>query len=235
MSFIAENLKRIREEIAEACLKAGRKPQEVALLAVSKTHPAEAILEAYAAGQRLFGESYAQEYGAKAAEIEAQGDCPKIEWHYIGALQTNKAKYIAGKTALIHSVDSLKLALEIDKRAKNVGAVQAILVEVNTGGEESKAGAASDELFRLLEQIGSMENLRCEGLMTLPPFLPPDEVRPYFEQLYKLNEAAKSRGLLPFGKHLSMGMSGDFSAAIECGSTIVRIGTAIFGERSYAR
>ncbi|GAB4296893.1 MAG: YggS family pyridoxal phosphate-dependent enzyme [Myxococcota bacterium] len=232
MTTVAENLENIRRAIADACKKAGRKTDEVTILAVSKTHNTDKIIKAYNAGQKIFGENYVQEYLKKADAIKKMGGCDDIEWHFIGSLQTNKVKYIVGRTTLIHTVDRLKLAKEIDLRAEKAEIVQSVLVEVNLGGEETKTGVARNELFQLLEEIGELEHLRVEGLMTIPPLLPADEVRPYFVELAELFEQAKIRSLLPFGRHLSMGMSGDFSVAIECGATIVRIGTAIFGART---
>ena len=232
MNSPQENLKQLREKIDEACKRAGRRSEDVKLLAVSKTKPLSDIIDAYNGGQRLFGENYVQEYAKKVEDIRATGKCDDIEWHYIGSLQTNKVKYIVGLTALIHTVDRAKLAGEIEKRAAAKGIVQPVLVEVNVGGEASKSGATADGMFELLEDIAKLERLRCDGLMTMPPFLPPEEARPYFEEMARLKEKAVERGLLEKNAHLSMGMSGDFEPAIDCGATIIRIGTAIFGPRS---
>lgn len=232
MSVVAENLKRIRQEISAACVKASRLPDEITLVAVGKNHPVEKLIEAYNTGHRVFAENYVQEYIKKADVLKEAGKYGDIEWHYIGSLQTNKVKYIVGRTALIHTVDREKLAAEIDKRAESLNIIQRVLVEVNTGGEGSKTGVQPDGLFELLGTLNEMKHIRCEGLMTLPPFLPPDEVKPYFVKLNELYSETKLKGLLPYAKHLSMGMSGDFAAAIECGATIIRVGTAIFGQRS---
>lgn len=225
---IAANLARIRTEIAAACARHGRDPATVRLVAVSKTHPAQAILAACAAGQLLFGESYVQEFLTKAEAVTVP-----VQWHYIGHLQSNKARYLPGKVALIHSVDRLSLAEEISRQWGRHGLTAEILVEVNLGGETSKSGVSEAELEPLLRQLAVLPHLAVRGLMTLPPYLDnPEEVRPYFRRLRKLAE--ETNGLALPGvtmQELSMGMSHDFAVAIEEGATLVRIGTAIFGER----
>lgn len=223
MKEIAENLKAVRERIATAARKAGRNRADITLVAVSKMQGAEAVRSAYEAGHRVFGENYAQELEEKSRMLP--GD---IEWHFIGALQSNKVKKVLYVSSMIHSVDRLSLAKEIDKRAEE--SVR-ILIEVNIGGEATKSGSSEGETMMLLEQISSLPNIIVCGLMTMPPFFDdPDRARPYFAKLRELkNKLEKSTGLnLP---HLSMGMTGDFEAAIEEGATIVRVGTAIFGAR----
>jgi pyridoxal phosphate enzyme (YggS family) len=191
----------------------------VTLVAVSKSHPAEAIREAHAAGQRDFGENYVQEWREKA---EALADLPGIAWHFIGSLQTNKVKYLAGKVALVHTVDREELGREVAKRWERVGARARVLVEVNLGGEASKGGCPPAEVPGLVERLRTLPALEVAGLTCIPP--PEDDPRPHFRALRALRD---SLGLA----ELSMGMSGDYPVAIEEGSTLVRVGTAIFGER----
>jgi pyridoxal phosphate enzyme (YggS family) len=194
-------------------------PPGVTLVAVSKTHPPEAIREAFAAGQRDFGESYAQEWRAKA---DALADLAGLRWHFIGGLQTNKVKYLAGRVALVHSVDRLELAEEISRRWAKVGSTARVLLEVDLGGEERKAGCAPSEVEPLLARIRALPAIEVAGLTCIPP--PADDPRPHFRALRALRDRL---GLA----ELSMGMSGDWPVAVEEGSTLVRIGTAIFGER----
>jgi pyridoxal phosphate enzyme (YggS family) len=228
MIEIAANLARIRTEIAAACARCGRDPAEVRLVAVSKTHPAELVEAAGAAGQTLFGESYVQEFLTKVDAVRTP-----VEWHFIGHLQSNKVKYLPGKVSLIHSVDRLALAEEIDRQWGKHGLQAGILIEVNLGGEASKAGVAADELEALLRRLAQLRHLSVRGLMTLPPYLAdPAEVRPYFRTLRQLAQRLDALALPGVGMHeLSMGMSHDFAVAIEEGATLVRVGTAIFGER----
>lgn len=226
---ITANLARIRTEIATVCARCGRDPATVRLVAVSKTHPAQAILAACAAGQRLFGESYVQEFLAKAEEITAP-----VQWHYIGHLQSNKAKHLPGKVALIHSVDRFSLAEELSRQWGRHGLTAEILIEVNLGGETSKSGVSEAELMPLLRHLATLPNLAVRGLMTLPPFLDdPEAVRPYFRHLRELAEQIDTLSLPGVVmRELSMGMSHDFAVAIEEGATLIRVGTAIFGERA---
>jgi pyridoxal phosphate enzyme (YggS family) len=225
---IAANLARIVEEIATVCARCGRDPATVRLVAVSKTHPAEAVQAAAAAGQTLFGESYVQEFLAKADAVALP-----VQWHFIGHLQSNKARYLPGKVAMIHSVDRLSLAEEIDRQWRARGLTAEVLIEVNLGGESSKSGVGEAELEPLLRRLATLPHLTVRGLMTLPPYCDdPEEVRPYFRRLREL--AARIETLSLPGvvmRELSMGMSHDFAVAIEEGATLVRIGTAIFGER----
>jgi pyridoxal phosphate enzyme (YggS family) len=200
----------------------------VRLVAVSKTKPAAMIDEAAAAGQIIFGESYVQDFLGKIEEVRS-----KPEWHFIGALQSNKVKYLRGKVALIHSVDRLSLAREVDRQWGKLGRTVDILLQVNIGGEETKAGTAEEELKNLVRRTAELPNVRIRGLMTLPPFLDdPEEVRPYFRRLRELAEGIRKLGIAGVEmEELSMGMSHDFEVAVEEGATLVRVGTAIFGER----
>ncbi|MGB8930058.1 MAG: YggS family pyridoxal phosphate-dependent enzyme [Anaeromyxobacteraceae bacterium] len=194
-------------------------PASVTLVAVSKTHPPEAIREAFAAGQRDFGENYAQEWRAKA---DALADLPGLRWHFIGGLQTNKVKYLAGRVACVHTLDRLELAEEISRRWAKAGAVARVLLEIDLGGEERKAGCAPHEAAQLLSQVRALPAMEVAGLTCIPP--PAADPRPFFRELRTLRDRL---GL----QELSMGMSGDWPIAVEEGATLVRIGTAIFGAR----
>jgi PLP dependent protein len=228
---IAENLTRIRAEIAEACTRAHRPLADVALMAVSKVHPVESLIEAHAAGQRLFGENRVQEWQQKsgfAANLEG------LEMHLIGPLQSNKTTPAAKLFAAIDTVDSLRIARRLNEAARALGKTLPILIEVKLSHEESKHGLAPADLESLLAALRPLESLIPTGLMTVPPW-PADvanageEARPYFRELRRLREASLPN--CPTLTELSMGMSNDFDAAIEEGSTCVRIGTAIFGKR----
>lgn len=217
--------------MAAACERCGRAPESVRLVAISKFHPASDIAALAACGQREFGESYVQEALAKQDELVGQD----ILWHFVGGLQTKKARAVVGRFALAHSVDSEKLARELAKRAKEARILQPVLIEVNLGEEEQKAGVDEADLAELAALVASLKDRGCgldlRGLMCLPPvFDSPEEARPYFEHLRELrDELAQNLGQpLP---ELSMGMTGDFEAAIEEGATIVRVGTYIFGPR----
>lgn len=225
---IQDNLADINERILQACQRAGRDPKEVRLVAVSKTKPAAMIEEAAAAGQLLFGESYAQEFSTKFDELATA-----VEWHFIGGLQTNKVKYLRGKVNLIHSVDRLSLAQEINRQWAKTDQTADILIQLNLGAEISKSGADEAELEQLLRKVAELPNLRIRGLMALPPYLDdPEEVRPYFRRLRQLAEAMKDLNIPGVELlELSMGMSHDFEVAIEEGATLVRVGSAIFGAR----
>jgi PLP dependent protein len=229
---ISENLAAVRERISAAARRAGRNPKEIALMAVSKTQPGERIRDAYAAGQRLFGENRIQEFAAKAGSVE---DLRNAEWHMIGHLQTNKAAKAVELFHAVDSVDSLKLAEKLDSAAGSAGKKLKVLIEINVGGETAKSGipAESDELEQLLAAAARIEALAFCGLMTVPPFTEdPEGARPYFRKLHELRNsiAARNLGTVAMGE-LSMGMSHDFEVAIEEGSTCVRVGTAIFGAR----
>ena len=230
---IPENISAVRRRIAEAARRAGRRAEEIALMAVSKTHPPERIREVYAAGLRLFGENRVQEFAGKAAAL---ADLLGVDWHMIGHLQTNKAGRAAELFGAVDSVDSVKLAEKLDAAARNLGKKLGVLIEINVGGEAAKSGLApdSDELEALLKAAPRLEALEFRGLMTIPPFTDdPEDARPYFRAVRELRDAITARKLPAVGLGvLSMGMSHDFEAAIEEGSTCVRVGTAIFGERT---
>jgi pyridoxal phosphate enzyme (YggS family) len=215
---VHENLINVGAQIDAAARSAGRDPTAITLVAVSKTVPAERVREALRAGHTLFGENYAQELRDKARAPELAG----ARWHFLGPLQRNKVKYVVGVAELIHSVDSPSLLDEIAARADKLGVVQRCLVQVNVGREPQKSGCAPEALPALLRAFAERPSVRCEGLMCIPPDgVPP---RPFFDNLAKL-AAAERLGTL------SMGMSSDFVEAIAAGATIVRVGTAIFGER----
>ncbi|HKJ04777.1 MAG TPA: YggS family pyridoxal phosphate-dependent enzyme [Geopsychrobacteraceae bacterium] len=225
---IAANIAGIRDRIDAACERVNRNPAEVRLIAVSKVKPAELIDAAFACGQHLFGESYVQEFRDKSPLVKAP-----VEWHYIGGLQSNKVKYLRGKVAMIHSVDRLSLAKEISRQWDREETPVDILLQVNLGKEESKSGCDEDRLEAFAKQVSQLPNLHICGLMTLPPNLEnPEDVRPFFRRLRELSEQIGSMQLANVEmRELSMGMSGDFEVAIEEGATLVRVGTAIFGER----
>jgi len=226
---IAENIARLKEEIAAACRKAGRDEREVALMAVSKVHPVEAILEAYEAGQRLFGENKVQEYEAKSARV---GGLEGAQVHLIGPLQSNKTNKAAELFDAIDAVDALKIAERLEKAAAERGKLLPVLIEVKLSHEESKHGVAPEELPGLLDAMRGMTAVQAVGLMTVPPWSEDAETaRPYFRELRRLrDELVKTH---PGVTQLSMGMSNDFAVAIAEGSTCVRVGTAIFGKRVY--
>ncbi|MFQ5839184.1 MAG: YggS family pyridoxal phosphate-dependent enzyme [Candidatus Methylomirabilales bacterium] len=227
LDSLKARIDRVREAIAQAAERAGRRGEEVCLIAVAKTFPAEVSRQAVEAGITDLGESRVQEAQAK---IEALGSMAR--WHLVGRLQSNKAKVAVRLFDLIHSVDSLKLAQTLDRYAKAQGKVLRCLVEVNLGGEMSKGGTGPDGLAGLLEGLQGLPALRVEGLMALPPYHPdPEGSRPFFRRLRRLREDMKRRfPELPL-HHLSMGMSQDFPIAVEEGATMVRVGTAIFGSR----
>jgi pyridoxal phosphate enzyme (YggS family) len=232
---ISENIAVVSERINRAARRAGRSSDEIALMAVSKTQPAERIREAYAAGQFLFGENRVQEFAGK---ITALQDLKSAEWHMIGHLQTNKATKTGELFHTVDSVDSLKLAEKLDAAAGGLGKKLNVLIEINVGGESAKSGIAPDSLAldELLLAAPRLEALIFRGLMTVPPFTDdPEGARPYFRKLRELRDAIAARKLSAVAMdHLSMGMSHDFEVAIEEGSTCVRVGTAIFGERTKA-
>lgn len=225
---IARNLAEIRSQIAEVCRQCGRKTEDVRLVAVSKKKPASDIEAAIDAGQTLFGESYAQECLAKIEEVSKPA-----EWHFIGGLQSNKVKYLCGKVDMIHSVDRLSLAKEINRQWGKINSCVDILIQVNLGEEESKSGTTADNLMKLVQAIAGFQHIRIKGLMTLPPWAEdPEDVRPYFRQLRELAQQITEKQLPDvIMQELSMGMSHDFAVAIEEGATMVRVGTAIFGAR----
>ena len=228
--MIKENLQEIEKNILKACEKAGRKREEVTLIAVSKTKPVSMVEEVYETGIRDFGENKVQEMCDKFEVL------PKdIRWHMIGHLQTNKVKYLMDKAYLIHSVDSLKLANEIEKQASKCNKTVDILIEVNIAGEESKFGLAKEEVLALVCDIAKFSHLRIKGLMTIAPYVEdPEDNRLYFRQIKQLSVDINNQNIDNVSMDiLSMGMSGDYSVAIEEGATMVRVGTSIFGERVY--
>ena len=230
---VSQNIARVRERIAAAARRARRDPNEIALMAVTKTFPAERIREAYEAGLRLFGENRVQEFAGKASALR---DLRDAEWHMIGHLQTNKAAKAVELFAAVDSVDSLRLAQKLNASAQQLGKNLAVLIEINVGGEAAKSGVApgSRELDELLQGASELEHLEFRGLMTIPPFTDdPQHARPYFQNLRQLRDDIAARRLPNINMSvLSMGMSHDFEVAIEEGSTCVRLGTAIFGERT---
>ena len=229
MPRIADNLATVQGRIQRACTVAGRDPASVRLVAVSKLHPVGAVTEAAAAGQQIFGENYVQELVDKAAQLSAP-----LAWHMIGHLQSNKVKYLPGIVSMIHTVDRLSLAQEIDRQWRNKqGATCDVLVQVNVSGEVTKSGTTTAAVLELVRAIAVLPNIRIRGLMTMPPFFDdPEAARPYFRELRQLADQIRNEQIPGVAmEELSMGMSGDFEVAIEEGATLVRVGTAIFGER----
>jgi pyridoxal phosphate enzyme (YggS family) len=225
---IVDNLARLHNEIADAAARAHRSPTDIALMAVSKTHPAEAILEAIAAGQRLFGENRVQEFATKAAGLPT--DC---RFHLIGPLQNNKTTKAAELFHAVDTLDSLKTAERLNSAAAALGKTLSVLIEVKLSPEETKHGIAPEELPTLLAALSPLTHLSVDGLMTVPPFTEdPELARPTFQHLRRLRD--ENLATYPTLTQLSMGMSNDFRVAIEEGSTTVRLGTAIFGKREYA-
>ena len=224
--MIAENIQYIKERIKRASARSGRNPAEITLVAVAKTFSSDAVREAVGAGIPDIGENYVQELLAKRSELENE----PIHWHFIGHLQTNKVKAVAGWIHAIHAVDSLRLGEEIAKRAKEFDRTIDILVEVNTSGEASKFGVQPDDAEKLVAALALLEHVHVRGLMTIGPLLPdPESARPAFRMLRQLKDSIARKGILL--DHLSMGMTNDFEIAIEEGATMIRVGTAIFGKR----
>ncbi len=224
------NLESVMHRIKQVAVSSGRNPETVRLVSVSKTIPAETVKKAIDAGANILGENYIQEARTKFNDLSAY----PVSWHFIGHLQTNKAKYAVRIFDLIHSVDSFKLALELDKQAGKTGKIQDILIQVNVAGESSKSGASVQNTLNLVKEISILDNLAIKGLMTMPPFFNvPEKVRPFFKDLRNLRDSIRKEEIQNVVMdELSMGMTGDFEAAIEEGATLVRIGTAIFGERN---
>ena len=218
-----ENISDVYKRISHAAMRGGRPPEAVRLVAVSKTVAAGAVREAYEAGQRIFGESRVQEAQKKSEELHDLN----ISWHMVGHLQRNKAKHAVGLFDLIHSVDSFALMEEIDRQARNKGTTQKVLLQVKLAEEETKSGISKKGLDELVKKSRELSNIEVKGLMTVPPYFDePERARPFFKRLRELNCA--------YGfPELSMGMTGDFEVAVEEGATLVRVGTAIFGERDY--
>jgi hypothetical protein len=240
---IIEALKKVKEKIDNSAIKSGKNPSDIKLVAVSKTVELPRIIEAIQAGVDILGENRVQEAKNKILNLKSQFPPPTppfnkggikggVEWHLIGHLQKNKAKTAVQLFDLIHSVDSIALAEELDKQARKIGKQQRILVQVKLADETTKHGVLEKDLVDLLEKIVDMNNLKLEGLMTMPPFFEdPEKTRSYFRRLREIRDKFEKKGLhLP---ELSMGMSNDFEVAIEEGATMIRVGTAIFGERNY--
>ena len=229
--MVAENLIQVQKNIKEACKKVNRDPDEVTLIAVSKTKPVEMLKEAYEAGARVFGENKVQEIVDKYDQMPSD-----VKWHLIGHLQRNKVKYIVDKVAMIHSVDSLRLAETIEKEAEKKNVVVPILIEVNVAEEESKFGLKPEEVLSFIEQIADFSHIQIKGLMTIAPYVEnAEENREIFRELKKLSVdiAAKNINNVTMSV-LSMGMTGDYMVAVQEGATMVRVGTGIFGARNYA-
>ena len=224
-----DRLEHVQERIRQTTNACGRLETDVRLVAVSKTMPVEIVKKAIEAGMKDFGENYIQEAREKISSLVQY----PVTWHYIGHLQSNKAKYAVRMFDFIHSVDSLKLARELDKCAKKIAKVQAILIQVNVAKEDSKSGVYVEDILPLLRDISQFENLAIKGLMTMPPYFnAPDKVRPFFAALRELRDQIKNENIANiYMDELSMGMTGDFEAAIQEGATMIRVGTAIFGER----
>lgn len=229
-TMLCENLKKVEDNVDAACKKAGRSRDEVTLIAVSKTKPVEMLSTIYNQGIRDFGENKVQEMCDKMEQLPSD-----IRWHMIGHLQTNKVKYIVGHTTLIHSVDSLHLAKEIEKQAEKKDVTVDILVEVNIAEEESKFGIHKEETYELVRQIAALPHVHIRGLMTIAPYVEnPEDNRMYFRGIRQLSVDIAEQNIDNVDMDvLSMGMTGDYMVAIEEGATMVRVGTGIFGERNY--
>ena len=230
--MLKENLANVEKNIEQACKNAGRSRDEVTLIAVSKTKPVEMLQEIYDENIRDFGENKVQELCSKMEQLPSD-----IRWHMIGHLQRNKVKQVLPHAVLIHSVDSLRLAEQIDQEAEKLGITAKILLEVNVAKEESKFGMMPEEVPEMVEQISLLPHLQIEGLMTIAPFVDdPEKNRPVFQKLYQLSVDIKKKNIdnVNMGV-LSMGMTGDYQVAIEEGATMVRVGTGIFGERDYSK
>ena len=229
--MLAENVQQVNANIEKACAAVGRAPSEITLVAVSKTKPVSMLQEAYDAGARVFGENKVQEIMDKYDQLPSD-----IQWHMIGHLQRNKVKYIIDKVAMIHSVDSLRLAQTIEQEAAKKDLVMPILLEVNVAEEDTKFGLKVEEVLPLLEQISSFSHIQVKGLMTIAPFVEnPEKNREVFRTLKKLSVDISAKNINNVTMSvLSMGMTGDYQVAVQEGSTMVRVGTGIFGERNYA-
>ena len=228
--MLADKLNLVKKNIEEACDTAGRSPQEVTLIAVSKTKPVEMLKEAYDAGARVFGENKVQEIVDKYDQMPSD-----VQWHMIGHLQRNKVKYLVGKVDCIHSVDSIRLARQIETESAKKDVITKILIEVNVAEEESKFGISLEEVEDIVKEISKYPHIRIEGLMTIAPYTDnPEENRQVFANLHKVYVDIKHKNIDNVNMNvLSMGMTGDYEVAIEEGSTMVRVGTGIFGMRNY--
>lgn len=229
--MIQENLKKVKENIERSCAASGRESGKVTLIAVSKTKPISMLMEAYDCGQRIFGENKVQEIMDKYEQMPDD-----VQWHMIGHLQRNKVKYIVDKVAMIHSVDSLRLAETIEQEAAKKNVVVPVLVEVNVAQEESKYGLSPEEVLPFLEKVADYSHFQVQGLMTIAPFVEnPEENREVFHKLRKLSVDIREKNINNITMSvLSMGMTGDYQVAVQEGATMVRVGTGIFGERNYA-
>jgi PLP dependent protein len=233
---VAEQLRGVVERVRQAEIRSDRKPGSVTLIAVSKTKPAESVLSAIRSGVLDFGENYVQEATKKMEKIKSQAPHAQVKWHLIGALQTNKSKFVVGKFETIQSVDRIELARTLDARASEAGVIQNILLQVKLGDEPTKGGVSPASAPELIKKITALKNLRLEGLMSLPPIeAEPEASRKYFAQLRSLHLEWAPLVSAECGtfQHLSMGTTHDFEVAIEEGATMVRVGTAIFGTRDY--
>lgn len=229
MESISIRLTHIREKIADAALRSGRNPDEVEIVGVTKTVPADRVAAAVAAGLRILGGNYIQESLEKINALSSLD----VSWHFIGRLQSNKAKFAVTHFNFIHSVESEKLAAEINRQAAKQNKVQTVLIQVNAGQEATKAGVSPNDALPLVKSISRLENLKIRGLMTMPPYFnDPERARPFFRAVNDLKKRIEDATIANVSMNtLSMGMTGDFEAAVEEGATLVRIGTAIFGER----
>ncbi len=228
MTTINENLEFIKKQIKETALACGRDPETITLIGVSKRKSADTVTKAIEAGSTNLGENYIQEAVEKIDTLGKTSAC----WHFIGHLQSNKAKFAVKYFDYIHTVDKVKLAREIDKQAAKIGKIQKILLQINIAKEDTKSGAGAEEAISLAREFSRFENLSLDGLMCMPPyFSDPEEARIYFKKLVRIKDEIQGAGL-DTPAHLSMGMSNDFKVAIEEGSTMVRVGTAIFGSRN---
>lgn len=224
-----DRIETIRKRIEKAALASGRRVTDIQLVAVGKTMPKEKLIQAWEYGVRVFGENYVQEASQKFNALYTY----PIVWHFIGHLQTNKAKYVVKMFDLIHSVDSFKLAKALDKQAGKIDKIQRVLIQVNIAAEDTKSGVSATETIPLVRQISSLKNVSVAGLMTMPPYFnAPEKARPFFRALRRLRDEIQQACIPGVSMtELSMGMTGDFEVAIQEGATLVRIGTAIFGER----
>ena len=227
---IARRLEDVDRRIQQAAQASGRCLSDIRLVAVSKTCPADSVRAAAAAGVTDIGENYIQEAREKYAALQGVA----VKWHFIGHLQTNKAKYAVRMFDLIHTVDSFRVALELDRCARKLDKVQAVLIQVNVAGETAKSGIPPEKALPLVQEMAALEFVRVQGLMTMPPiFNEPERVRPFFAKLRRLRDRIREQAVPNIRMdELSMGMTGDFEAAVAEGATLLRIGTAIFGERS---
>ncbi|MDL1963716.1 MAG: YggS family pyridoxal phosphate-dependent enzyme [Deltaproteobacteria bacterium] len=227
---LKKRLNNVKERIKKAAINCGRKPDTVHLVAVSKTMPENTVREAITAGVNILGENYIQEAKDKINTLSSY----PVSWHFIGHLQSNKAKYAVKLFDMIHTIDSLKLAHELNKQAKKINKIQQILIQINISMESTKSGIHEEDAQKLIKEISSFENLSIKGLMTMPPFFNnPEKARPYFSALRDLRDKIRNKVIKNINmQELSMGMTDNFEVAIKEGATFVRIGTAIFGERN---